>query len=511
METNMDNKKKYHLRASIALFSLTALTGNYAQAKAPTDSELVDITLLTHLAQGEPLGLPINMAADSDSILQLAKDQPHQWRNAAVLFEHGLSASQLARFAEENGLNLVDLEAKVVTQNDEVMTIWIRDLLAYEGTASEKLTFFENRHRKVVRNSHKEKLSMTAGHDSAQRRKINQSMAQLLKLPLKFYKVGVLQTHQELAQLMNMDKVAALGLPRDKSSSLSALLAQPLLPLKTLGRNVTKTFAPKRIEPSALTQGESTLMLSPLSSLTPTVCGPGVPNENNCPPDINWLPSPKKISGSANSSYSFIYNHTIGSSNDPYNPLLKWSQGNFHSTIKWSGAVANGVVTNTAAFKADQLKHCNPDIDFSDLDAECAVQLDNIYVPEATYEDEGAIDNPACLTPRSPDTNYNRVNGCWEPSYASSSLPYAYLDTTLSDGPSEYSATIGTYRPDLLSEGTTYTNYTEFWAYEHNNMLGKKYIHRGQIGSRFGIYSPFSVFSVDTSRLTDELFYIPIN
>lgn len=154
--------------------------------------------------------------------------------------------------------------------------------------------------------------------------------------------------------------------------------------------------------------------------------------------------------------------------------------------------------------------HLHP-IDWNDLDAECAENFDHVYVPESTYEDEGDIDNPACLTPRTLDTRYNRINGCWEPSYATSSLPYAYLDTTLSDGPFKYSATVGTYRPDLLVEGKTYGNYIEFWGYEHNDMNGRSYTHRGQIGSRFGPYSPFAVFSVDSTPLTTAIPYLPIS
>jgi hypothetical protein len=463
------------------------------------------------------------MEQHAQEIIKQAKENPNKMRNASLLFNKGLSANKLSRFAAREALNIVNLEAKIyASSNDETITIWMNDLLAYEGTPSQKLAFFEARHRLIVRRSHKEKMAMLSSDATDDRQKVQGAMQQLLRLPLQYYKVDVLQTNAAIARLMTMTEIAGIKLPTDQSNALMSLMQTSQLQLQELEAQGTliESFGLQTM--NALVETMPIIPLpesdpepepepEPEPSTGPRFCGPGIPNESNCPPDASWLPSPSKISGASNSSYSYIYNYTSGGNSDGYDdPVLRWSRGSFHSTLRWSLATDNSKFTNTAAFKRSGLKHCDPDIDFGRLDAQCSEQNDNIFVPAATYEDEGEIDNPACLTARSPDTNYNRVNGCWEPSYASSSLPYAYLDTTLSDGPSQYSASIGTYRPDYLIEGRAYSNYTEFWGYEHNNMLLRKYVHKGQVGTQYGLYSPFAVFSVDTSRLTGNVFYFPI-
>jgi hypothetical protein len=152
--------------------------------------------------------------------------------------------------------------------------------------------------------------------------------------------------------------------------------------------------------------------------------------------------------------------------------------------------------------------------------AECNRALQNsVWVPRTGMEDELLMGNPACnptfLFGRS-GTAEDRNKGCFYPSYATSTLPAPFLDTTFGDGQA-YNLAIGSSSPASLVEGRTYSNYAEFWAYGNNNMVGQTAHHSVAVDSRVtesaicvekGNADPFCYFPVDSSRVSPILPFV---
>jgi hypothetical protein len=146
--------------------------------------------------------------------------------------------------------------------------------------------------------------------------------------------------------------------------------------------------------------------------------------------------------------------------------------------------------------------------------AECSRALQNsVWVPSTGMEDELLMGNPNCSpTPilGRKGTADDRNNGCFYPSYATTTLPSAFLDTTFGDGQT-YDLAIGSSNPALIVEGRTYSSYAEFWAYGNNNMIGQTAFHSVAVDSRVsnaaiclaqGNTDPFCYFPVDSSRVS---------
>jgi hypothetical protein len=146
--------------------------------------------------------------------------------------------------------------------------------------------------------------------------------------------------------------------------------------------------------------------------------------------------------------------------------------------------------------------------------AECSRALQNsVFVPNTGLEDELLMGNPNCgPTPilGRKGTEEDRGNGCFYPSYAATTLPSAFLDTTFGDG-QQYNLAIGSSNPALLAEGRTYSSYAEFWAYGNNNMIGQTAFHSVAVDSRVtdslicrqkNNADPFCYFPVDSSRVS---------
>ncbi|MEJ2445443.1 MAG: hypothetical protein P8Y42_18650, partial [Exilibacterium sp.] len=169
----------------------------------------------------------------------------------------------------------------------------------------------------------------------------------------------------------------------------------------------------------------------------------------------------------------------------------------------------DGYKKNTAAYKNTNLPHC--DLVYTGTSFSCYSNepYDPVYVPKSTYESEINLPNNACTVSFRDGTSWDRQFGCFVASYWLSSLPSAYFDTTIFDGASPFSATIGSWSPEAITEGVEYYTYIEFWAYKNESWLGQEAYLTGQIGSseRTAYGSPFSV---DTSRKLREYIGIEI-
>jgi hypothetical protein len=183
---------------------------------------------------------------------------------------------------------------------------------------------------------------------------------------------------------------------------------------------------------------------------------------------------------------------------------------------------------STLAFKALELPHCR--IDQFLGTAKCNTADPNVtYVPNPGMEDALEIPNPNCrvtslIIPiigpngRTGDAS-DRDRGCFVWRYAATNLPTPYVDTTFGDTAAIYDLAIGSAVAELIQEGTTYSNYAEFWAWGNNNVVGQPAWHSVSVDSyvadslacSYGkSKSPpepeaFCLFPVDSSRVSEKI------
>lgn len=213
-----------------------------------------------------------------------------------------------------------------------------------------------------------------------------------------------------------------------------------------------------------------------------------------CPPDNTFVPS--------NPEWGVYVAQ-------PYAEPADYLDGVSYTLVDWSD-------TSLRAFKDAATDHCNPIL--TGTSANCrtsifALQEDVIYVPDSTYEAETDIPNPSCSL-RTGNRTIDFWNGCFSAYYAISNFPSVYLDTTVFDSNSTYSATIGSYSGSSLSSSQIYYNYMYFDARGETlaPLTGQIVRTRGQIGTKIpsNCYNPFCVFGVDTSAVINSAPLLPV-
>lgn len=423
-------------------------------------------------------------------LTEFAANNPTQKRKARIFFKRGLSAEALKRFFARKPVMLRQVEGKVrLPASNTVLTVWFRHIQSDGVELAAALNRAEVRHareivaRRRVNTRNKTRSELAIEKDIFLTRK-----------NLQYVEAQVIADNWTLAELFYQGHsvaTVALIIPGDVVTDeiLATEWANDVVP------------SPTQAKYRGVFSGSDGLTKILVDSAVQGICGPstGFP-ESNCPPDENWVPSPKVIAGAANSVVSIITNYTYTHDSQQ---STQWSSGSFYSRFRWS---TNPV--NTAAFKDHSLKACKPSINPF---ITCKDQNDVIYIPKATYEDEGHVPNPACSLLTRTGTSWDRQFGCFVADYAWSNLPYAYLDTALLDGQS-YIATIGSFQASAVVPGTTYVHYQSFWGWGHNKLteLGRLN-HSGQIGTAYCSFSPaMCTFSVDTTHIHKNLPYIPV-
>lgn len=223
-----------------------------------------------------------------------------------------------------------------------------------------------------------------------------------------------------------------------------------------------------------------------------------------------WVPYPGSEDGSGYWQY-YCYPYAVITANFTFG-AARWDSrwGTQQTTI---AAAQTSRPISTLAYKyVDGLQPCV--VQQFLATAECSRALQNsVFVPSTGMEDELLMGNPACSpTPvlGRKGTPEDRNNGCFYPSYAASTLPAAFLDTTFGDG-QQYNLAVGSSNPALLVEGRVYSSYAEFWAYGNNNMIGQTAFHSVAVDSRvnnaavcqaYNNADPFCYFPVDASRIS---------
>ncbi|OLF16197.1 hypothetical protein BU204_17640 [Actinophytocola xanthii] len=224
-----------------------------------------------------------------------------------------------------------------------------------------------------------------------------------------------------------------------------------------------------------------------------------------------WVPDPWSEGGTEGYWQVYCYPYAVVTSAFTYG-AAQWDSrwGTQQTTI---AAAQTSRPISTLGYKfVDGLQPCV--VQQFLATAECSRALPNsVWVPRTGMEDELLMGNPACSpTPilgRS-GTAEDRNKGCFYPSYAASTLPAPFLDTTFGDGQA-YNLAIGSSSPASLVEGRTYSSYAEFWAYGNNNMIGQTAHHSVAVDSRVteaaicvaqGNVDPFCYFPVDSSRVS---------
>ncbi|GAB4194332.1 MAG: hypothetical protein Tsb002_25740 [Wenzhouxiangellaceae bacterium] len=462
------------------------------------------------LTARDPAIIAHQLSYAEERLRTLAETAPQSLASARVFFTEEMNNQQLEDWAARHGHQLQHLDARI-TVGENSYRVLFRDIDQFAGSLSQRLAYFNLFHRQQlaeinrINNSRLNNKALSTEADQRLRRRQHEH-AQLMNAPLHYVSVQLIGTHASLQELQSLDAATIRVVIDEKTSAyLPHILGRTEKRPLDLDLAPESRFGISRAPGPVSQPGEyhSGQHLSKTDSNTqraasPWPCGPGVSGENNCPPDVTWVPDPR-YSG-ADADFESVVRNFGGT--QPY------VEGYTYAWYNWSPAVASGVIRNTAAFKASGLPHCDPDFSISTLDARCGegAQSNVVYVPNASYESEVIVPNWGCsLAPRT-GTSFDRQFTCFTGSYYLANMPDWYADTTFFDDWLEFNASIGMLSPDFLLEGAEYYSYVYFWAWNNDNPTGRTAKLKGQIGApQFGL-----IFSVDTSRTLESYIYIPL-
>lgn len=455
----------------------------------------VEATIRAVLRGADASAIAARLEASSTRLETLAAEAPETWVRAHLVLTRRTHSDQIAKWGSGGDVEILRLESQTPTgRDDEVITAWLGGFHSVDAPFATQLEGLEANLR-------------SAWNDA--RARVPREGAELTDAPRRerfvWDRAPFLYVAAEvLAQAATLDDFARTGI-----SAATILVDEDVAPLvRALAELPTRPMPVLPIEKPQAAVGSSVGSKAGIdsggkhfSTKMLQSCGMGG-TENNCPPDATWLPSASMGVG-ARAEFSSVVANRSG-----------FTEGDFYTSLRWGTAAGPpGGRINTAAFKSTSSPACDPDLSISSLSAPCNRSQSNvIYVPGSTFESEGLVPNNRCLLPARTGTSFDLNAGCFLPTAGFTSLPGAFLDTTLSDGRTPLNAAIGTVTPERLAEGVTYETYVYFWAFGTEVVLFQRAIHNGQIGTDSfpcPLPSAFCTFAVDTSRLGDDI-YLPL-
>lgn len=433
------------------------------------------------------------------ALRQSAVERPEVRRDASIELKEGLDLNALENWLVTRQLEPLDARGTFPFA-DQTMTVFFGDLASYDGSLTEVLeaqvaTYHQAFLDQAIADlKDRARVADPSSDEAREARRQGAALERARHLEITWRSLTVIGRQADLAGLLDDPSVGRVRLgATNRAPYFDAFWDQPQrakLPLDAIGGPSGEPSSAARIGgrvPHSLDGAVET----PPNTRAATLCGPPLaPSEANCPPDQYWLPS-------APAWYAYF---------EELQSSPAYVRGIAHTQNRWTAS-------QLIAYKVTQLPHCNPVV--SGPDAPCrdglfgSPQEDVIYVPKSTFEAEQSIPNPLCFF-RTGIASVDRQQGCFAAYYAASSLPTAYLDTTLFDDSDSYSATIGSAAAPAIAAGATYLSYVYFDAFRQNllTLLFQKVKVRGQVGTRVDALCVLGfancVFGVDTTTIDDD-------
>ncbi len=476
------------------------------------------------------ISVPIVFASETPSLYQDKIDSsrseisrkaikdPSSRRDAYVRFTKTKNRKEITRWIENHSVDILSARG-VFHYGDKKIYISAPDLSGYDAPLDEVLAQqHAEYHQEMIDDMLSDlKGKIDATYNPLEKRKLRKERRALLaarKNPISWSELHIIGDYEQL-DIANDDR-DVLGVVLEGSNIAKKhdeIWKNPSKTRRSLNeikrRDRKKAIKSAKFRPAnrnvsiydeaihGMKKGAIGLATTVIDAIFPKtwaagiICGPGVPGENNCPPDANWLPG-------FPSYYTLFQQYEHG-----------YMRGLAHTSTRWSS-------TELQAYKGASLPRCNPN--YTGTEAKCATssgpQHDVIYVPNSTFEAEMDIPNPNCGF-RWNNPNIDRQNGCFVPYWAGSDYPSAYLDTTLFDSSDRYNATVGTANPAALSAGVTYNNYVYFETRGEylgdlvTSSLAEPVRLNGQIGTLInGLCSlgiPYCSFAVDITTVDTSI------
>ena len=467
-----------------------------------TDAEIINDLLHSRLNVSSKEQLHSNIVSSTEEIRQLAKDAPEQSTLSYIILARPMSLAQIVKLARSNHLEVVGVRHSTAI-GDMVYSGEFLSLNDYEGTLEEKLVFFENRQlvhveglieKRRKRLSHMSPLEQTYGAFERSLKSLEEQKKLLLSSGLKYYETRAIATHANLNTALNQASEIKVIINGGSPPSFNFRKIFPRsLPKLPLRNTEVDTESDDFQSSSGIFKHDSAITLE--NELFPP-CGPDSGGENNCPPDISWVPG--LVEGGHWEYATHIQRHFF----------FQYTSGKFESSIIFSPLTRHLFLVNLAAYSEESLPHC--DVGFGLTSPGCN-NNDAVYVPSATYESEGHIHNLKCWGPRT-GSGLDALLGCFVADFVFSTYPSYYLDTTLFDDNLLFNAAIGSLKASEFVPDTVYEASVEFWAVGLHYLRGFPVRFVGQIGTTDTTVpclpgqEAFCVFSVDTRILHEGEF-----
>lgn len=560
--------RRWAVVCSAILFAsvVTAGAGEAAAAPAgelPSRQDLVVSALQGALRTSDPQVLD---AAVRQAHKTVAERAPAEMGSASVVFDAGLTTAELAKFVARRGVDLYAVEVKVPVASGEVHTMWFNDVARTPGTVDQKLTrvtgaarlrYFQQDQRELAESEYRVYRAEVVATNARLAALVNAPSVAAVLPDAGDSKVVALREAQAEARAVESVAVAEVRLDADVTGKPVATNTGRNCSWQSTGVLACEADSGGVISgdaavDAALPHTEGSMVAGSSSAAAPastrddsslwTGCnnnadGQACPNDHTYLPRAatggaeafgvsvanyvanqviyicyaEWVPDPNSEDGNGGYWQYYCYPYAVITANFTFG-AARWDSrwGTQQTTIAASG---QSRPISTLAYKfVDGLQPCV--VNQFLQTAECSRALQNsVWVPRTGLEDELLIGNPAC-TPTGllgrKGTAEDRNDGCFVASYAATTLPAPFLDTTFGDGQT-YNVAIGSTSPASLVEGRVYSSYAEFWAYRNNNMIGQTARHDVSVDSRVteslicvaqSHSDPFCYFPVDSSPVS---------
>ena len=261
-------------RQKSLLLSLSCLICIAANANQLDFNHLTQQKIRHQLSINNTVDINAIMTQHSQELNDLAVKSPEEKRAATVYFNHGLSTKELASLLQYKSIIPIDTEAQVyLPKTKTTLTVWFKNIQSHGKTVTDALASFEALHRKEA-TKNKAKRNNQDDND------VEYDIYKMRK-NLKYTELSIIGTNQDLAALSNHTLLVNMVLVGN------TVIQDNLVP--DLSNNV-----PPSITQSQLNGIYDGVINTPNTPSQPLIiCGPlaGV-GEKNCPPDLNWVPSP---------------------------------------------------------------------------------------------------------------------------------------------------------------------------------------------------------------------------
>ena len=436
---------------------------------------------------------------------------PSVRRYANIKLIKEFPAAKLGHWTNQYAMDELAAFGKVKKAQHHV-NISFFDIATYQGNLTDILMGFNNtEHKNMLQSmlSIKERKN-NSQTDRRQYIEYKNFLTEAKGKPIFWHGLNVIASYSTLAKLLtdkNVQKIQLLA-PNaaarfDYVVSNDKLIKQPL-------KMMDKGPSPSGINDKHFiyTQNESADNdLSPVQphddNLTSSIsCGPGVPNENNCPPDVLWVPDFENTT-------TMLWSLTQGSADIPdiINESTQWVVGESRVQFSFNH-------TNLQAFTNSALPHCDPQISGEQALCGAGSQENVAYVPDSAFETEVILPNPECWG-RTGIASVDPLFGCFAPTtmYSNYTDEVEYHDTTFFDDDEIFNAAIGAAFGENL-DTSKYFNATVRYAAKNeklNNFVGKFVNYNAQIGHKAIpclLSYQWCVFAVDTTTVArNQLFW----